>query len=165
MTGNTDLITGNSTGVSFEAARFELSILQFEEVTTLFIPTDNGDGERGVGDSIFVKADLFEPDTGEIVATKEATYTAIRQGDDGDIVAEGQETITFLEDGDRIFTSGQYNQTDNEAGETSTLGIVGGTGDYENVKGLEFFTQTGDAGTGLYDSTFVIVDTPYFLYA
>lgn len=97
---------------------------------------------------------------GNLVATKEATYTAIKELGNGDIFARGEETITFLDDGDRIFTSGEYNRTDNEAGETNILRIVGGTGDFDDARGYSSFTQLGEPGQGLYDNTLVIVATP-----
>ena len=160
MAENIDPLIENTTDVNPETVGLGRTTLEFDEVTTSFIPTDNGDGERGIDDFINVTANLLDPVTGQVIATKEATYTAIKQRGNGDIIARGEETITFLDDGDQIFISGKFNQTDNEAGETNKLRIVGGTGDYENAKGFEFFTQTGDAGTGLYDSTLVIVGTP-----
>ena len=159
MAKNVDSLTG-SNSVNSEAAGLGRTIIEFEEASTSFKFIDNGDGERGVGDTIKVGANLSDPDTGEVIATKEATYTAIKQRGNGNIIAQGEETITFLDDGDKIFTSGKFSQTDNEAGETNKLRIVGGTGDFENAKGFEFFTQIGDAGAGSYDGTLFIVGTP-----
>ena len=163
MTGkkakNIDPLTGNKNYVDPKTAGLGRTTFEFEEITTNFIPIDNGDGVRGVGDSILVEADLLDPQ-GNLVATKEATYTVIKERGNGDIIAEGEETITFVDDGDRIFTFGKYNRTDNEAGETSRLRIVGGTGDFDDAKGFTSFTQTGTPGSGLFDNTLVIVGTP-----
>lgn len=161
---NADPLTGNPNYVDHKTAGLGRTIFELEE-RPIFQPGNfsftpaPGDDPRGVGSSISLNSDLFDSQ-GNLVATKEATYTAIKERGNGDIVARGEEIITFLDDGDKIFTSGKYNRTDNEAGETSRLRIVGGTGDFDDAKGFTSFTQLGEPGQGLYDSIFVIVGTP-----
>ncbi|MBW4560921.1 MAG: hypothetical protein KME32_07120 [Mojavia pulchra JT2-VF2] len=117
--------------------------------------TDGGEPGRGVGDVINVTSNLFLEGTNTLIGTKQSEFTAIRQLGNGEIIAEGKEII-HLPDGD-IYTLGQFSQTANEAGATNRLKIVGGTEAYSKANGFEYFTQAGNAGTGLYNTSLVIL--------
>lgn len=114
--------------------------LTFFEQTTSFRFVDGGAPGRGVGDQFFYTTILIDPATGQVVGRKEGVCTTIRVAGDGDYIARCQETI-YLPGGTVRTDGSNFNQTEFEAFVPQTLNIVGGTGQYANVRGVEILQQ------------------------
>lgn len=115
--------------------------LVLNEQTTSFQYIDGGAPGRGVGDVLVYTTILIDPATGQVVGRKEGRCTTIRVAGDGDFIARCQETIYLP--GGTVYTDGSnFNQTEFEAFVPQTLNIVGGTGQYANVRGIEVLQQT-----------------------
>ena len=100
---------------------------------------------------------LIDPNTDEIVATKNATERYV-QGESGDIISIIQETIDFG-DCNKLYTLGTFNQT--ERPNILNFGIIDGTGTFEGAKGFEKVTLVfpympgDDQVDNLIDLTFI----------
>lgn len=124
------------------------AVLNFKELTTSFVidPRTGTFAFNNIGGKADFTANLFAPDTNnlrddsaEILGTKTANLTVIAQLGNGDFIADVEETIT-LPNG-VISTEGLFNIRRLEAGETQTVSIVDGTGDFEELGGVENITQ------------------------
>ena len=122
--------------------------LSFKELTTdiEFIQVDSIFGFTSIGEGAIFEADLFAPganvrnsEQDELLGTKTGEFTAIAQLGNGEFIAEITET-TQLPTGE-IFTEGLFNVRELETSETQTIQIAGGTGDFNDVRGVETITQ------------------------
>ncbi len=84
-----------------------ITTLKLEEiVTNNFQRIDRGQPGLSAGDVQTFETKLIDPDTEEVVATKNAIERYI-QGSNGDIISIIQETIEF-EDGSKLYTLGTF---------------------------------------------------------
>jgi hypothetical protein len=122
--------------------------LSFTEqaVSFRFIEVDGILDLTSVGEGISFEANLYELGTNlsdnvpdEILGTKSASFIAVRQLGNGEFIAEAEETITLAEG--QIFTTGTINLIGLETQKPQRLEIVGGTGIYENLEGIEELVQ------------------------
>lgn len=119
---------------SFEPLAGDFTSLKLEEiVTNNFQRIDRGQPGLSAGDVQTFETKLIDPNTDEIVATKNAVERYV-QGANGDIISIIQETIEF-EDGSKLYTLGTFNQT--ERPDILNFGIVNGTGTFKGAKGIE----------------------------
>ena len=115
-----------------------ITTLKLDEiVTNNFQFIDRGEPGLSAGDAHTFETKLIDPDTEEVVATKNAIERYI-QGSNGDIISIIQETIEF-EDGSKLYTLGTFNQT--ERPDILNFGIVNGTGSFNGAKGFEEITS------------------------
>jgi hypothetical protein len=113
--------------------------LQFTELDGVFNLTSVGEGISFEANLYELGTNVFDDIPDEIIGTKSANYTVIRQLGNGDIILQGEETITIGKD--QIFTAGTLNARGLEAQKPQRLEIVGGTGIYENLEGIEELVQ------------------------
>lgn len=89
--------------------------------------------------------DLFDAEPDTVLATETAAYTVIAQLGNGELIDEVEKTIQFV-DGlfvdDEITTKGLLEAGSADSGETTTtLPIISGTGNFENLSGVEAVTK------------------------
>ena len=130
------------------------SFLSFTEEVILsdveIIDVDGIDGVSTIGEGPIFESNWYAPNTDlsdaepdTVLATKTAAYSAIAQLGNGDLIAEIEETIQFVDGpfvGDEITTQGLLKPGLAPSGGTTTLSIVSGTGDFEDLKGIEAIT-------------------------
>ncbi len=98
--------------------------------------------------------DLSDNEPDSVLATKTAAYQVIAQLGNGDFIAEIEETIQFVDGsdaGDKIFTKGFLEPGLAPSGGTTTLQIIGGTGSFKNIRGVENITGIGPSMPGVLD--------------
>lgn len=151
-----DALLGNIT--SSKPLVGDVTSLKLEEIITEnFQLIDRGEPGLSAGDMLMFETKLIDPNTDEIVATKNATERYV-QGESGDIISIIQETIDFV-DGNKLYTLGTFNQT--ERPNILSFGIVDGTGTFEGAKGFEKVTSVfpympgDDQVDNLIDLTFI----------
>ncbi len=151
-----DVLLGNIT--SSKPLVGEVTSLKLEEIITEnFQLIERGEPGLSAGDMLMFETKLIDPNTDEIVATKNATERYV-QGESGDIISIIQETIDFV-DGNKLYTLGTFNQT--ERPNILNFGIVDGTGTFEGAKGFEKVTSVfpympgDDQVDNLIDLTFI----------
>ena len=140
------------------------SFLSFTEEVALsdveVIEVDNINDISTIGESRIFKTNWYAPDTDlfdakpdTVLATKAAAYTIIAQLGNGDLIGENEETIQFVDGpfvGDEITTEGLLISGLAPSGGITTFPIVNGTGNFQDLVGIEAIT--GDSSTpGIYD--------------
>lgn len=94
-----------------------------------------------------------EPDT--VLATETATFTVIAQLGNGEFIDELEETIQFVDGpfvGDEITTKGLLKAGSADSGATTTtLPIVSGTGNFQDLNGVKTVTRFGYSMPSIFD--------------
>ena len=129
-------------------------LFNFKEVTTdiQFVDVDGtiigvpAVGVPSIGEGATFSANLYAPGTDlsddrpdELLGTKAEELKAIAQLGNGDLISEVTETIQ-LPTGN-ISIKGLLNNRELQSGETQTVPIVGGTGNFNNERGVQKITQ------------------------
>ena len=140
------------------------SFLSFTEEVILsdveIIDVDGIDGVSTIGEGPIFESNWYAPNTDlsdaepdTVLATKTAAYTVIAQLGNGELIAEIEETIQFVDGpfiGDEITTKGLLKPGLAPSGGTTTFPIVSGTGNFQDLIGIEAIT--GDSSTpGIYN--------------
>ena len=140
------------------------SFLSFTEEVALsdveVIEVDNINDVSTIGESRIFETNWYAPNTDlsdaepdTVLATKAAAYTIIAQLGNGDLIGENEETIQFVDGpfvGDEITTKGLLISGLAPSGGITTLPIVSGTGNFEDINGIEAIT--GDTSMpGIYN--------------
>ncbi len=117
-----------------------------EETTGISFTGEDAIPLNSIGDGATFSANLYAPGTNvfddepdEVLGTKTGKFNIVAQLGNGDFIGEIESTIE-LDDG-QIFTKGLFNIRELEALESQTIQIVGGTGSFENERGVEQLTQ------------------------
>jgi hypothetical protein len=95
--------------------------------------------------------DLFDDEPDQVLAIKTAAYKVFAQLGNGDLIGEINETIRFVDGplaGDQIFTAGFLKAGLAPSGGTTTLRIIGGTGSFKDIRGVENITSVGPMQPG-----------------
>lgn len=98
--------------------------------------------------------DLSDDEPDKVLATKTAGYKVFAQLGNGDLIGEIEETIQFVDGsfaGDKIFTTGFLIAGLAPSGGTTTLRIIGGTGSFEDIRGVENIIGVGPSMPGVFD--------------
>ena len=141
------------------------SFLSFtEEIipsTVEIIDVDGIDGVNTIGEGPIFEVNWYAPDTDlsdaepdTVLATKTAAYTVIAQLGNGELIGEIEETIQFVDGpflGDEITTKGLLKAGLAPSGGTTILPIISGTGNFQNLNGVETITGRGPSMPGILD--------------
>jgi Ca2+-binding RTX toxin-like protein len=135
-------------------------ILSFREETTEFEFIDvDGIPFNNIGDGETFKSDLYAPGTNifddiedPILGSNEGTINIIAQLGNGDLISEITETFELPLG--KIFTNGFYNDTEYASGGTAVVRITGGTGNYQDISGVEKFTLPDTSNFNVADVSF-----------
>ncbi|MGB6298669.1 MAG: calcium-binding protein, partial [Rivularia sp. (in: cyanobacteria)] len=117
--------------------------IEITEVNGIEGTNSIGEGPSFISNWYAAGTNLLDDEPDEVLATKTAGYKVIAQLGNGEFVGEIEETIQFVngsEAGNKIFTQGFLEPTLAPSGGTTTLQIVGGTGSFKNIRGLESVT-------------------------
>ena len=109
---------------------------------------------KSIGDGGVYTSNLFDTN-GNLVGTKDTSYTFTEQLGNQQILASTQENINLS--GGTIQTQGTTNVTLGEQLIPQSLTVVGGTGIYEGASGLETVRLSELGVFGVFDISLLIV--------